>query len=63
MELVNEIRQKKEEQEMREIAVTALVSGLGVAGFIAGSLGLGIVSIPAGVGMIVAGVLLKRKSV
>lgn len=48
---------------MRQIAVTALVSGLGFAGFVAGSLGLGIVSISAGIGMTVAGALLKRKSV
>lgn len=46
---------------MRQIAVTALVSGLGVIGFVAGSLGASVVSIPVGLGLVILGGLLKRR--
>ena len=60
--LVSEIKQKQEEEEMRQVAVTALVSGLGVVGFVAGSMGAGVVSIPVGLGLVILGGFLKRRS-
>jgi hypothetical protein len=47
---------------MRTFIATTLVSGLGVVGFIAGSMGLSFLCVPTGLGMVLFGGLLNLRS-